>query len=470
MLNIDLYQQVFFTTFAVAFTMLHFVLYMHNRHIKSNLYFALFTLLFAANIFFDFQATIENEFFYLQLHRVVMPYNPIFMLLFIYSIFELVIPKQFWIITIGLIVTGVLAVFEPVANLKFVIIFQIGLAIEVFRLMVFGITKQKDGAKVLSFGFFLLFVFSTYDVFMDMGLINAYYGIYNGYPFGFIGLIFSTSAYLAADFSRKNKQIILKEQQAKQHELELRILELEDTRKSKELQDARDLQLSMLPNCMTELGGYETCFEMKPAAEVGGDYYDYHISEDGTLTLAIGDATGHGMKAGIMVSIMKSMFIAHEKQKDITTFFEESTHTIKKMGLGNLYMALMIFKIKDGRLYGSSAGMPPFFIYRADTKSVEEVTVKGMPLGAFESFPYKTFETNLNPGDTLLFLSDGLIELFNEQNETLDIPRIKDAFAGIADASPNEIAQNLLRIGDEWRKDRKQDDDITLVILKVMKI
>jgi len=466
MQNIDLYQQIFFTTFAIAFTMLHFVLYLHNRHIKSNLYFALFALLFAANIFFDFQATITNEFFYLQLHRAVMPYNAIFMLLFIYSIFELAIPKQFWIITLGLVITGVFSVIEPSLNLKYVLIFQFAMSIEVFRLMIFGVTKKKDGAKVLAFGFLLLFVFSAFDVLMDIGLIRAFYGIHNGYPFGFIGLIVSVSAYLAEDFARKNKQIVLKEQQAKQHELERRILELEDARKSKELKDARDLQLSMLPGCVNELSGFETCFEMRPAAEVGGDYYDYQVSEDGTITLAIGDATGHGMKAGIMVSIIKSMFIAHAEQKDITAFFDESTRTIKRMGLGNLFMALMIVRIKDNKMTGSSAGMPPFFIYRAASKTVEEITVKGMPLGAFNSFSYKTFNTELEAGDTLLFMSDGLPELFNNENEMLDNPRIKKAFIDAIQKSPTKLAHHLLAVGDEWRKDRKQDDDITLVILK----
>ena len=110
--------------------------------------------------------------------------------------------------------------------------------------------------------------------------------------------------------------------------------------------------------------------------------------------------------------------------------------------------------------------MPPFYIYRRATKSVEDFVIKGMPLGAFDSFAYKTIETQLVSGDTVLFMSDGLPELFNDKNEMLDYSRIREAFKEVAEKSPNQIVQNLLSIGDRWRNGRKQDDDITLVVLK----
>ena len=114
----DLYQQIFFTTLAIAFGLLHLIIFLYNRRLKSNLYFAMFAILYAGNIFFDFQSTLattgQSEIFYLRIHRGVMPYPPIFALLFIYSLFESRIPKQFWVITTGLMVTGILAIIEPV--------------------------------------------------------------------------------------------------------------------------------------------------------------------------------------------------------------------------------------------------------------------------------------------------------------------------------------------------------------------
>ncbi len=136
------------------------------------------------------------------------------------------------------------------------------------------------------------------------------------------------------------------------------------------------------------------------------------------------------------------------------------------MRLGNLYMALMLVQIKDGNLIASSAGMPPLYIYRSATKSVEEFVIKGMPLGAFDSFAYKTIETELMPGDTVLLMSDGLPELFNDKDEMLDYTRVQEVFKEVAEKPPTQIVPHLLAAGDEWRNGRPQDDDITLVVLK----
>ena len=167
-----------------------------------------------------------------------------------------------------------------------------------------------------------------------------------------------------------------------------------------------------------------------------------------------------------MVSVIKSLFIAEASQTDILAFFKKCTQTIKQMHLGNLYMAMMLIKIKDYRMTASSAGMPPIYIYRSETKSVEEIVIKGLPLGG-PTFTYKKRETNLAPGDTVLLLSDGFPELFNDKDEMLDYPRIKEIFKETADKSADEIIAHLNEAGEKWSKSRPQDDDITFVVLKV---
>jgi serine phosphatase RsbU (regulator of sigma subunit) len=95
---------------------------------------------------------------------------------------------------------------------------------------------------------------------------------------------------------------------------------------------------------------------------VGGDYYDFMVFEDRRLILAVGDATGHGMKAGTMVSIIKGLFYSEESKFDIPSFLGKCSRTIKQMNLPNLYMGLTIVKIKDKHMHISSAGMPPVYI------------------------------------------------------------------------------------------------------------
>ena len=248
----DLYQQIFFTTFAMAFCLLHLFLFIYNPRLKSNLYFALFLLTYALSIFFDFQTFLasENEMIYLRWHRAVMPISPVFALLFTYSFFEKKIPRYFWAIFAGLVITGLLAVIKPIDNFHYLQYILIITFIELNRVYGLAIFGKKKGAKILGLGFIFLFAFSLYDLFMDFGYIEPVYGIHNGYPFGFFLLIIAISIYLARDFARISQKIIAEE-------LKTKILEVENNRKSKELEDARQLQLSMLPQCLNDMPGFD---------------------------------------------------------------------------------------------------------------------------------------------------------------------------------------------------------------------
>ena len=117
-------------------------------------------------------------------------------------------------------------------------------------------------------------------------------------------------------------------------------LEAEDEQRARELEGARKLQLSMLPKSVPQLPYMDIATYMKPAAEVGGDYYDFHLADDGTLTVAVGDATGHGLKAGTVVSAMKSLFRSFAAEPEIVPVFNRSSRVLKEMNLRSLFMGL----------------------------------------------------------------------------------------------------------------------------------
>jgi serine phosphatase RsbU (regulator of sigma subunit) len=206
---------------------------------------------------------------------------------------------------------------------------------------------------------------------------------------------------------------------------------------------------------------------MKTATEVGGDYYDFKLHEDGTLTMVIGDATGHGMHAGTMVSATKSLFHALADEPMPVQFLKKCTEAIKAMGLKKMYMALTIAKFQDHRMQIAAAGMPFPLVYRSYTSRVEEVVLKGMPLGGFTNFPYKEKKIRLNPGDTVLFISDGLEEMFNPQDEVLGGEQVKILFEECASRSPEEIIAHLQKAGEAWADGRDQVDDVTFVVIKI---
>ena len=213
---IDLYTQIFFTSIAAGFCMLHAILFYYNRQMKSNLYFSLFLLFYALGIFFDFQASLvsyPDSWIFLRIHRAVSPLFMVFILLFSYAIFDLRIPKQFWVITGALFISGILATIEPMDNFIFLQTFQVIALGESVRIYIQAIKDHKPGVWYIVSGFFLLTLFSMYDLFMDLGFFAAYHGIENGYPFGFFFLIIFTSIYLAKDYAGINTRIRLQEEE-----------------------------------------------------------------------------------------------------------------------------------------------------------------------------------------------------------------------------------------------------------------
>jgi len=254
---------------------------------------------------------------------------------------------------------------------------------------------------------------------------------------------------------------------AKATEAEAKALKAENERKTHEIEEARKLQLSMLPKELPQLPDLEIAVYMKTATEVGGDYYDFKVKNDGTLTMAIGDATGHGLHAGTMVTATKSLFNAFADLNDPVKILNKTSLALKEMGFQGIYMAMTLAKYKNGTLILTSAGMPGAVVYRADCRRVEGIELKGMPLGGFTDFQYQQKEIHLREGDTVLFMSDGLPETFNKQNEMFGYENAIKLFGQVADNPPQKIIEHLAKGGEKWANGRAQDDDVTFMALKI---
>ena len=247
--------------------------------------------------------------------------------------------------------------------------------------------------------------------------------------------------------------------------LESERLQADLDRKTEELEEARRFQLSLLPKILPEHPAFDLAAVMKTATEVGGDYYDFRVADDGTLTIAIGDATGHGAKAGTMVTVIKSLFSAYPPEDDLAQFHTKAASAIKQMALGRMSMALTLARLTDRKLTVSAAGMPPVLIHRAATGEIEEIAIEGMPLGALE-FPYRELSVEVFSGDVLLFMSDGFPELPNPEGDTLGYERASDHFAD-AGSNPNEVIRHLLESAKSWAGEASPADDITFVVIRI---
>lgn len=456
--------QMFFTSLALAIGLLHLILFTFFPRLRQNLIFALFLFSYAATIFYDYQillsADLEQYLFSFRMHCASLPLWVIFQLWFVYSLFEMKLPIQFWIISLVAFCLGGMAVYKPEQNFDYFGIVYMATYIEVIRIIIVAFYRRIEGTWIIGMGFLVFFIFGLLDALMDEGIIMSLREIENPYAFGSIGFFIAMSIYLSRDFSRTNKKIA-------EQEIEKKLLKAENARQSKELEEARDLQISMLPKDLPQIPHIEIGVFMKTATEVGGDYYDFKLHDDGTLTIVIGDATGHGMQAGTMVSATKSLFLTLADERSPSQFLKKGTETIKAMGLKKMYMALLLAKFNNQTVNIAAAGMPYPIIYRSSTNQIEEVILKGMPLGSFTNFLYEEKKINLNKGDTILFMSDGFEEMFNPQDEILGEMRVKEHFQKIAINSPEEIIDYLKKSGEDWANGRDQEDDVTFVVIKI---
>ena len=285
------------------------------------------------------------------------------------------------------------------------------------------------------------------------------------------GILFITLLYglrkFELDRREQKAQIRETELKMKATEAEKRAIQIESDRKTKELEEARQLQLSMLPRELPKLPNLQIAAFMRTATEVGGDYYDFIVQENGVLNVGFGDATGHGLQAGTMVTLMKGFFTSDAAKLEPQAFMNHCSNMIKEIKLGRILMSFSLLRINNGKLLMTNAGMPPIYYYDKVKKETEEIIIQGMPLGAMRKFSYKVVEKELKSGDTLLLLTDGLPEQMNPKDEVFNYLRVKNDFNKIADKSPDEIIDHIVKGADEWMDGRNQEDDISLIVIKV---
>ncbi len=483
--------QMVWTAISIFMMLQHLLLFIFYPRARENFYFAISIGSIGAFVFLVFQlvflaTSVTQMLFLLQLLACVYVLMFLAGMLFLYTLFYPKLPKLFWCFLMGWVIPICLlflgvdtapmlgATIGEIAVSGTRIPFEITLAgslllslltvltfLEMARVIIVAIFKKKDGAWIFGLGslmpIILPFIFAFF----------VSYTRYDGnisWQFSALAItlapLFSMSVYLARNFSRTKRKL-------ETEELERQLLEVENTRKTEELEEARKLQMSMLPQDPPQLPNLDIAFKMQPATEVGGDYYDYNLTENERLTLAIGDATGHGTNAGLVVSAVKSLFKTSAPDADNLETLDRISQGIKSMNLKRLYMAMTLISFNHNRLELAGAGMPPALIYRANENLVEEILLEGMPLGGFIGAEREEASFELQPGDTVLLMSDGLPEMLNPENEMLDYPKTTELFAEVASQSPQAIIDHLFNAGMSWADGEPQADDVTLVVMKV---
>jgi serine phosphatase RsbU (regulator of sigma subunit) len=241
----------------------------------------------------------------------------------------------------------------------------------------------------------------------------------------------------------------------------------ERERIEQELQAARQIQQELLPESVPKLGGWRIATYYGPAREVGGDFFDFLELEDGRLGLIVGDATGHGMPAALVMATTRGMLRAIIQSlaspgEVLARVNEALVADIPPSTFVTCFYGIL--DPESGRFTYANAGhnLP----CRLHNGQADELGARGLPLGLMPGTDYEEKEAVLESGDSVLFYSDGLVEAHDPEGGMFGFPRLRRLVAEhAAEEGPLvDILMDELRsfTGEGW----EQEDDITLVTLR----
>jgi serine phosphatase RsbU (regulator of sigma subunit)/CHASE1-domain containing sensor protein/anti-sigma regulatory factor (Ser/Thr protein kinase) len=239
-----------------------------------------------------------------------------------------------------------------------------------------------------------------------------------------------------------------------------------------ELRMARRIQHALLPKNLPELEGWEIAYHYQPAREVGGDFYDFLRLDDGRVGLVIGDVSGKGIAAALVMANAQSVLRAVAKRGGITPgkALEEANEVLFAYIPPNTFVTCFygVLDPKSGRLLYANAGhnLP---CERHDER-VDQLRARGMPLGLMPEMIYEEKEALLAAGDDLLFYSDGLVEAHDPKGEMFGFSRLQALIRAHRSGGSSMMSFLLSELTRFTGKNWEQEDDITLVTLERSKV
>ncbi len=248
------------------------------------------------------------------------------------------------------------------------------------------------------------------------------------------------------------------------------------------LQVAMQVQQSLLPAAPPHIPGLDIAGHSEYCDETGGDYYDFiNLDELGpdTLAIAVGDVTGHGIAAALLMATGRALIRSHANTPN--TLGQVFTDVNKQLCGGQFtgrFMTLMYLIVQSPRHCNPStgcvsvrflsAGHDPVIVYRPADDTFRDLAGHDIPLGIDPDWQFNEENAHdLRTGDILVVGTDGIWECFNPQGNQFGKDRLRDTIRQSAPGSAESIAQAISEACQHWRAEREQNDDITLVVVKL---
>jgi serine phosphatase RsbU (regulator of sigma subunit)/predicted ester cyclase len=241
----------------------------------------------------------------------------------------------------------------------------------------------------------------------------------------------------------------------------------ERERVEQEMRVARSIQQASLPKEVPTLEGWQINPYYQPAREVGGDFYEYFVLDDGRVGFAVGDATGKGVPAAFVMSATCALLggVATASGSSPGEVLARVNEALLTRIPPNMFVTCFYCTLdpESGHLLYANAGHDLPYLCRGD--DAEELRARGMPLGLMPGMSYEEKDTVLDAGEAALFYSDGLVEAHDPKGEMFGFPRLQALVA--QHGKEHSLVDSLLEelysfVGEGW----EQEDDITLLTLR----
>ena len=231
-------------------------------------------------------------------------------------------------------------------------------------------------------------------------------------------------------------------------------------------EQARTIQLSLLPPGRREFAGFDVFAGSTPAQSVGGDLYDYFEVDEETLGIAVADASGHGLPAALQArDVATGLRMGVERDLKITRMVERLNRVIHQSGLTSRFISLFFGELeRNGNLSYINAGHPPPLLL--DTRGVRELSVGGMLLGPDPLAAYKLGFVHVDRGASLLAYSDGVIEREDAGGHIYGRERLGDWLGATLQMPAEDAVGDLLTRLADYGGGRPFEDDVTVMMVR----
>jgi phosphoserine phosphatase RsbU/P len=243
-------------------------------------------------------------------------------------------------------------------------------------------------------------------------------------------------------------------------------------RKKFEIETARNIQESFLPESAPVIPGYDIAAFSVPALEVGGDFYDFiPISQD-KWGFVIADVSGKGFPAALFMALSRMCVRANAMGKGTASEAIYTANTlISHDAASGMFVTLFyaVLDVKDNRLHYVNAGHNPPMLFKGNSGGVTLLSAKGIALGVMDDINLQEVEINLSPNDTLIFYTDGITEAIDSKEEQFGQKRLTQLIAANSHLSAQELANKIKDTVVDFTQGGAQFDDLTLVVLKTVR-